>query len=300
MGQNDWEDNLKERPSKKLKGLQSTNSPLLILGSPCDLGVIRNGGKRGAKHGPAALMASFQSLVAPNDESTYDYQEFNPRNNDPNQFEKIQTDECQNFETLINIDDHAQKILHLGGGHDHIYPLASTLAKTFGPLLILNIDAHLDTRPDEVVHSGTPFRQIQNSSDLKLYQIGIHSFANGPENYEGMGTMEVLPPKPPAELDQDLTKILKANQDRLLILSVDCDGLDASFMPAVSAPNHYGLSQEHFEVILKRCQAFWSNSTRPQVMGLYEFNPIYDGLPQSCARYLAGQMYKFFYGETHE
>lgn len=298
MGQKNWEENLKLRPSHKLKSLQSSKGHFKILGSPCDLGVIRNGGKRGTKHGPAALLNSFNSLVAPKTATGYQYSEFLPDSSDPDNFEEIQKNECHYFEGLINTSDETKRLVHLGGGHDHIYPLARALAKKFGPLIILNIDAHLDTRPDKANHSGTPFRQLQNEIDLKLIQIGIHQFANERENFEGMGSMEVLPEHSLTQLEKTFQTISKDYSDRLLILSVDCDGLDASFMPAVSAPNHKGLSQQDFAIILKKCKEFWLHSSKPEVLGLYEYNPIFDGLSQSSARYLAGQMYDFFYGEN--
>ena len=51
-------------------------------------------------------------------------------------------------------------LIHLGGGHDHIYPLLRALSAQNDRITVINIDAHLDTRTDDLPHSGTPFRQF--------------------------------------------------------------------------------------------------------------------------------------------
>jgi formiminoglutamase len=311
----DWEINLKERGPQKvvanLRSLSRTDDRLndhLILTSPCDLGVIRNGGKRGAKHGPQALLAPFLAMVSPQGPSLTKKQMalelFKQKASSlvPEDFEKVQKEEVQAFTALLSPKKPLKKVLHLGGGHDHIYPLVAAL-KDLGPLVIINVDAHLDTRPDQLPHSGTPFRQIlKESPNVNLYQIGIHNFANGEANYQGVGSMEVLPwtsAMAPSEVESILSSKIVDYKDATLILSVDCDGLDASFMPAVSAPNHNGLSAEQFHAILKVCQNFWTQSNKPAVLGLYEFNPLYDNLAQGAARFLAQVIYRFFYGVSH-
>lgn len=320
----DWEKNLKERGPKRLaqtcsllKGpedLKKVESENFIFKSPCDLGVIRNGGKRGAKHGPQAIMAPFLSMVAPQSKKDCAnlaptvYSEM-PTSSRPEDFDKVQANELNSFHKLFGESSASlKKLCHIGGGHDHVYPLGAALQQSHGPLVIINIDAHLDTRPDTIHHSGTPFRQLLNEGgkDLTLLQLGIHNFANGKPNYENLPQMEVIPwslKTSPHDIKATLKEKLKVHADKeaTLVLSVDCDGLDASYMPAVSAPNHSGLSQEQFLAILEACSEYWSQSSRPQVLGLYEFNPIYDNLAQAAARFMAQVMYRFFYGvkESH-
>lgn len=306
----DWEKNLKERGPKRLKEFkqpisQNSTSSHLIIESPCDLGVIRNGGKRGAKHGPQALMAPFLGMVAPEGlESAFDVYRQNPSSKSAVDFDRVQNEELEAVKRIL-AGGNLNKLIHLGGGHDHVYPLGAALQQSNGPIVVINIDAHLDTRPDSLPHSGTPFRQLLKSEDCTLYQLGIHNFANGQSNYEELPSMEVLswePHNKPKELKKLLRKKLSHHKDATLILSVDCDGLDASYMPAVSAPNHLGLSQLQFLSVMEACQEFWKESKKPQVLGLYEYNPIYDGLSQSAARFLAQVMYRFFYevGANHE
>ncbi len=311
----DWERNLKERGptrvaanSKLLALATGRKSESIILSSPCDQGVVRNGGKRGAKHGPKALLAPFLTMVAPEglskEQASFEVFEKLPSSKSPQDFDTLQREELEAFKEALSITAAPlKKVLHLGGGHDHIYPLACAL-KERGPLVIINIDAHLDTRPDKLHHSGTPFRQLlKESDDATLYQIGIHNFANGKANYDGLDSMEVLPwtsEMSPSDIEALIKDKLVAHKDATLILSVDCDGLDASYMPAVSAPNHNGLPANQFHAILKACQDFWSQSNAPAALGLYEFNPLFDQLSQGAARFLAQVMYRFFYGVSHK
>ena len=295
MPNSPWETNLQNRAANKVKSALKSESENIIFQTPCDLGVMRNGGKRGAKHGPQALMAPFQGLTLPNkSDFTFESQVFSSPSQNPDDFEKVQEKECQFFEKQIK----GKALLHLGGGHDHVYPFAKALADKYQSLIVINIDAHLDTRPDDQNHSGTPFRQLYKDlkGKLHLLQVGIHSFANGTGNYEDMGAMEVLKSFSIDEIHKWLTSMkLAENIDETpLLLSVDCDGLDASFMPAVSAPNHRGLSQEEFEAVFNLCWEYWHESKAPRALGLYEFNPIFDNLSQQSARYLASYMHDFF------
>lgn len=308
MNTSAWEKNLQTRPAKKIKEAHTTESvaDFEILTTPCDLGVIRNGGKRGAKHGPQALMAPFKNLNLSADAQSFTYQlkNFTPSSGRPEDFEKVQKEECQFFEREIS--SQAKRLLHLGGGHDHAFPFAKGFHHHHKrPLIIINVDAHLDTRPDHEVHSGTPFRQLYRElgSDMHLLQVGIHPFANAEENYRDMGTMRVIESISPQLSSDSIAKSIdewlnKLNLDKAaLCLSVDCDGLDASFMPAVSAPNHRGLKQEQFHAIFETCRSYWQRSRGPRLFGLYEYNPVYDNLSQQGARYLASYMHDFFLGK---
>lgn len=286
-----WEENLKTRTKKTLNDGLGENHPNIILQSPFDFGVIRNGGRRGAKHAPQALLSPFLKMTVHEslNLTLHPALELSSETNFLEEFDSFQAKETEYFKGLL--PKNLESLLHLGGGHDHIYPLASALLKGSQNLVILNVDAHLDTREDSLHHSGTPFRQIfQEFSDrLHLYQVGIHPFANGKGNYEEMGNMTIID-------HDDWEDILKPHQKKgdLLLLSLDCDGLDASFMPAVSAPNHQGLSQKQYLKIMKSCFKYWEKTKTPRLYGVYEYNPLFDDLAGRSARYLASTFYKFF------
>ncbi len=298
-----WQTNLKERNtlkwSDRLKPFDESHiHPHLLIEAPCDLGVMRNGGKRGAKHGPQAITSVLKKMVPLSTDSTA----ITALSTGVSLEEEIEHfPSVQQRETDLikgSLPDHLKKIAHLGGGHDHIYPLINAFLERYPKeeVLILNIDAHLDTRADEQTHSGTPFRQLfkKFGKRLHLVQIGIHSFANHPTNFEDMGEMEVLHWHESDTLKKSLKVILSQHSDKTLCLSLDCDGLDGSYMSAVSAPNHRGLSQDQFWSVFKSCQEFWHQSEHPALYGVYEFNPLFDDLSTRAARFVASSLFDFY------
>lgn len=293
-----WEQNLKERKKTTVGQLLQESSNEVILQSPFDFGVIRNGGRRGARHAPASLLNPFLKMATHQKISLSLKKPIDSMGEDLENFDHFQEREVSQFTTLLG--QPYKRILHLGGGHDHVYPFVKAISENLPTkdqkVIIINIDAHLDTRADGINHSGTPFRQIfrEIENKVEIYQIGIHPYANIPENYQDMGEMKFFEV---SELSIFLKLLNERTQNSkdLLLLSLDCDGLDASIMPAVSAPNHSGLNKVEFQSILTFCQDYWLRSQTPHLYGVYEYNPLYDDLAGSSARLLASSFYQFFF-----
>lgn len=272
----------------------------LFLTSPSDIGVMRNGGKSGARYAPEALLNCFKKMIHQKDLQT---KKFSQRIVSHQKVESQSFNEGQELskkeisKIMASELNGCMNIIHIGGGHDHIYPFTMGVIenlKSFGKekIHILNIDAHLDTRTDSNYHSGTPFRQVfadKNEIDVKLTQIGIHKYANAPSNYEDldmdiieMSEIGLLSPK---ELTTLLAKQIPFDDKTLYIFSVDCDGLDSTCMSAVSANNHFGLDKAQFQAVIDYYKDVLSQDIT--LAGFYEFNPVFDDLGQSSARFLA-------------
>jgi len=257
-----------------------------LLLSPCDLGVIANKGRRGSSWGPRSILNFLSKMTWPLpslETEVFWIVECFKEEEIRQSLEKAK----KNFEHQKGQE---QKFLHLGGGHDWVYPFikACEQSKNFSQenYKVLNIDAHLDTRLEEGLHSGTPFRRliedwkIQKKTGAKLYQWGIHPFCNGASHY--------------FEIDQ-YCKILLTQEEVLklqkeegeLIVSLDADALDASVMPAVSAINPRGIFPQELEAIYS-CLNF-------KYFGIYEFNPLYDTISGQGAKVLAALIYQYFY-----
>lgn len=275
---------------------QVDQADFLVIGSPCDMGVIRNGGRNGARFAPQAIINCFKKMtishhlqdsqiaVVTTPESIL--------NKYRQDFIQAQIEESQFIDSILG-QFTGKAIFHLGGGHDHIYPLLKGLKKTVG---IINIDAHLDTRTDQLPHSGTPFRQYidqlkeAEKKNVDLLQVGIHSFANACENYQNMNPfMTELTVKDFLNLPSLSTRPGES-KNQTWLLSLDCDGLDSSLMEAVSAVNHQGISALEWQKI--KDKYLTQINQRPAIIGIYEYNPIYDNLSQKAARFLAAQMYQ--------
>ncbi len=277
----------------------TTQQSLLFLKSSSDEGVIRNGGRNGARFAPQSFLSVFKKLSLAEGNKSYAFYE-----------EEVASayEECENFALAQEQEAHRilsalktyphSRICHLGGGHDHVYPLAMALAESFKKVVIINLDAHADTRTDNSPHSGTPFRQFSQKypGEFHLFQVGLHPFANSESTLQKLekGQMSILWRR---ELDDeekygDFFKALKAVVDEktLVIFSIDADALDGSIVPGVSAVNAYGLKREH---LLRLWQDYRKlGFTHTPVMGIYELNPVFDTPSLMSMRTLASFVYE--------
>ena len=221
-----------------------------LFSSPCDLGVTLNGGRRGSKYGPQSIVNILGKFQTYREDFKVLYAPL-LQHDDDDSFEEKQIKQIRLIEKIL-LNSSWEKIVHIGGGHDQIYPLLMSLTKSLknnSRLFCLNIDAHLDTRTDNQAHSGTPFRQWINQilenqkskvSQIQLHQFGIHKQANHPDNYE-LDHMKVHEfsihevEKNVNEL-QLAIKSFKLTSEDLLVLSLDCDVFDAAEFPQSVLP----------------------------------------------------------------
>ena len=272
---------------------------LIFLSSPSDMGVRRNQGRPGARHAPECLLYQFKKLNHHLKTNSFSVHNISQQIAEQKDFEKAQE---QDIEGIFKLIQKNPNFIHLGGGHDHVYPLLSAIEKLdqFENILIINIDAHLDTRIDNKHHSGTPFRNFDEKSNKPffLYQYGIHNFANAPstqtplKNHK-MFVSEISSIKEFKENDV-LDKInqqcpFEIDKNTFTLISLDCDALHSSYMQAVSAVNHHGIGLGHCLELIKATKSLKTKLG----FGIYEFNPIYDDIAGSSARSIAYLMHEY-------
>ena len=179
-----------------------------------------------------------------------------------------------------------ERVFHIGGGHDHIFPLLMSL-RDKKAIHVVNIDAHLDTRAEPLFHSGTPFRQFADlyPGHFRLTQLGIHPFANEPAAYKDLSAeMKVFSPR---ELSSGRGSFA-FRKEEFTLLSLDCDALAAEIMEGVSAVNPAGLSLDCVREIF---DCYGKIDQQQKVYGIYEYNPLMDNLSQKGARAVASLIY---------
>lgn len=266
----------------------------LFLLASCDKGVRRNYGRAGARFAPEAIINNFKKFA-----NTTDFHFAKFEVSAPNEkFEVAQKEQTKNITPFI----HNQKnLIHIGGGHDHVYPFL--MAFNEAPeknIVIINIDAHLDTRVDDEHHSGTPFRNIDTDLDknITLIQYGIHDFANSRStktdlvktkqhvlSFEKLKTITNFFTRLPDEI---LTKFL-VQEDTIVIISLDVDAIEAGSMPAVSAVNPEGIPLGHIADLIN----YTARTSYKCHLGIYEYNPIFDDLSQKGSRAIASLIHGF-------
>jgi formiminoglutamase len=271
---------------------QDGKLPFLFLTSSTDTGVIRNGGRNGARFAPQSFLSTFKKFAStPRTSSfTFNVREVAHEMEERSDFDKAQRSESSRIGKALE-EFPSAAFCHLGGGHDHIYPLLLALGKRFEEILVINIDAHADTRTDHEAHSGTPFRQFAGSfpGKFRLFQIGLHPFANSVSTLSEMSCAhsEILWRR---ELNQIRIKDLfgkiasSMNPRTGVVFSLDADALSGHEVPGVSAVNPLGLNGEELRVLWEHYKAL--PLTHAPMMGIYELNPLYDTLASLSMRSL--------------
>jgi formiminoglutamase len=270
----------------------------LFLKSSTDVGVMRNGGRNGARYAPQSLLATFKKFAQTKSMSELAFLdvEVSDEAEELKDFSSAQRSESDRIRSIVK-DYHEARICHVGGGHDHVFPLLTALAPDFKKVLVINIDAHADTRVDEKHHSGTPFRQFANSfsGDFQLYQIGLHPFANSFSTLSPLsrGKLEILWRRDlnSSSLAQFFSKIkAEVNDETLVLFSLDADALIGSEVPGVSAVNPGGITRSELLEVWDHYRKLPLRH-RP-VMGIYELNPLYDTLSSLSMRTLASFVFE--------
>lgn len=270
----------------------------LFIKSSSDIGAIRNMGRRGSNFAPEAIINVVKKLAMHTGE-TWSEIEISDSKLEIEDFHFAQDEYVKKLATLYETYSKANKFIYLGGGHDHIYPMLKALNQSHKKIIVINIDAHLDTRVDEFHNSGTPFRQFAKDfkGEFKLIQLGIHDFANSKTTMSDLGlAREVV-----ATYDdlRHLTNQFTANRkvfermipfdrEALYIFSLDADALESGLMEGVSAVNHRGLPYQFVDELLN----YAILNLRVKHFGIYEYNPLFDNLSQKGARCLAGLIYQ--------
>jgi formiminoglutamase len=275
----------------KRNQLNDENSACHILTASSDLGVVRNGGRRGSNFGPAAILSNVFKMASHQTDHQFSIHEV----------ASPIFDQAKETEAILPFIKPNKKIINLGGGHDHIYPFLKALNKSYKKITVINIDAHLDTRIDKTFHSGTPFRQFADEVDgeFHLIQFGIHDFANPDSNYNQLshGKMDVITfhaiKTSTSGFKASVLPILnqylpeKYEADHAIVFSLDCDALDSAVMEGVSAVNHHGLPLYIVEEVLDHLV----NIHKAKFFGIYEYNPVYDNLSEKGSKAIAQLIY---------
>jgi guanidinobutyrase len=140
----------------------------------------------------------------------------------------------------------------IGGDHSITYPVLKSIAKKYGPLAIVDIDAHPDTCDTQCGHrlgNGTPFRRALEDNLIiasKVIQVGIRgtAFYKGDTDYgKKMGfkvwQAEDFMSLSIADFRSEVHKIIGETK---CYLSFDIDSLDPSVAPGTNTPEIGGLS----------------------------------------------------------
>ena len=142
-----------------------------------------------------------------------------------------------------NIIKNECKMLTLGGDHFISYPLLKAHAEKYGPVALLQVDAHCDTWPDDGlrIDHGTMFARAAKDGLIdieKSVQVGLRTFNDSDLGFEVLTAPWVHRNGINATIDVILDRV----KDSPLYISFDIDGLDPAFAPGTGTPVVGGLA----------------------------------------------------------
>ncbi len=135
------------------------------------------------------------------------------------------------------------KMLTLGGDHYTAYPLLKAHAEKYGPVALLQFDAHCDTWEDDPTRldHGTMFGRAAQEGIVdvsKSTQIGLRTYNDSDYGFEIL----TAPWVHRNGIDAALKIIKDRAGDAPLYISFDIDGLDPAFAPGTGTPVIGGLT----------------------------------------------------------
>jgi len=230
---------LRRKYSRKLLGVD-----VVVSGVPYDSSVTN---RPGCRFGPRAIrQASTQLAELKSFPFGFDLTEY---------LEIIDWGDCMidphNPNTVADkIFFHAKQILEadckmltLGGDHFISYPLIKAHAEKYGPVSLLQFDAHCDTWPDDGIRMdhGTMFARAASEGLIdvkKSVQVGLRTFNDTDMGFEILTAPWIHRNGISSAIDLIANRV----KDAPLYISFDIDGLDPAFAPGTGTPVVGGLA----------------------------------------------------------
>ncbi len=241
---------LRRKYTKDLAGVD-----LAITGIPFDQAVTN---RPGTRFGPRAIReaSTLQAFDAPYGWGEYDMMsEFNVVDYGDVAFDYAKVSEFPAALTahIKTILDAGAASLCLGGDHYITYPILKAYAEKYGPLSLLQFDAHTDTWPDDDpnrIDHGTMFYKAVKEGLVepsRSVQVGIRTTNSDPLGVNIIDAREVHIEGPV----KTAAKIKSILGDHQTYLTFDIDGLDPAFAPGTGTPVWGGLSSGQASIILR-------------------------------------------------
>ncbi|QYX58345.1 agmatinase [Roseovarius sp. SCSIO 43702] len=241
---------LRRRYTKDLDGVD-----IAITGVPFDQAVTN---RPGTRLGPRAVReaSTLQAFDAP-----YGWDGFDPMNDlDVVDYGDLAFDYANIPEFPKALTAHIKKILDagaasiaIGGDHYISFPILRAYAEKFGPLSLVQFDAHTDTWPDDNmdrIDHGTMFYKAVKEGLVdpkRSVQVGIRTVNEDPLGVTIIDAREVHE-KGPAAAAKRVREIVG---DHPTYVTFDIDALDPGFAPGTGTPVWGGLTSGQAAILLR-------------------------------------------------
>ena len=169
----------------------------------------------------------------------------------------------------------------MGGDHTVVLPILRAMARKYGPVGLVHIDAHTDindTRFGSKVAHGTPFRRAVEEGLLagdRVVQIGVRGTGYAADDFDWSRRQGFRVVQAEECWHRSLEPLMVEVRDQLgegpVYLSFDIDGLDPAYAPGTGTPEIGGLTMPQALEVIRGCRGL-------DLVGcdLVEVAPIYD------------------------
>lgn len=135
------------------------------------------------------------------------------------------------------------KLLSIGGDHSISYPLLKAHAEKYGPVALVQFDAHCDTWPDDGVRMdhGTMFARAARDGIIDVRrstQVGLRTYNDSDHGFEILTSPWIHK----NGIDAVLDVVRSRAGDAPIYISFDIDGLDPAYAPGTGTPVPGGLA----------------------------------------------------------
>lgn len=163
------------------------------------------------------------------------------------------------YNALCEIDDAGVVPFSVGGVHTVSHPVLKALGRK-QPLGLIHIDAHSDTMTGEMqgedLSDGAVFRNAvldQGIDPARTVQIGIRGFATHYWDFSYDSGMRVITMDDFDEmgLPAVIAEVKKIIGDGPCYLTLDCDGIDATYLPGTQLPEPFGLTSREVRNLIR-------------------------------------------------
>lgn len=269
------------------KGL---NGDIVFVLYPCDIGVKRNGGRVGARVGPAKFLYFLKRIGSTENEEyrvnlSWLRLSYAMVSLDDLEEDDLEEAHVRLAETVSKVFANGGLPFVVGGGNDQSYcnwlALRESIDDSTALTGVVNVDAHLDVRPviNGRGNSGTPFRQILEHDSVSTTsftefaaQASQCSKTHADYVKSKGGTILWLKDvigDAPAKFECVLSDWESRNIQHGFV-SFDLDSIKASDCPGVSCPANTGLSAEDALGIMRAA----GESPTVKLVDVSEMNPL--------------------------
>lgn len=155
------------------------------------------------------------------------------------------------------------KPLTLGGDHTLTLPVLRAMARHYGPVGLIHVDAHADTNDQmfgETIAHGTSFRRAVEEKLIepaRMVQIGLRGTGYTAEDFDWVRAQGARVVPAEACWYQSLTPLMEEVRDQLgegpVYISFDIDSLDPAFAPGTGTAEVGGLTAPQALEIVRGC-----------------------------------------------